>query len=98
MNIGQTILIKIMNYQENMEVYSPVWFWFWLGWFFLTDCDHKGKQIIKNTPGTAGGPGGRDRTLAVKSIKKVRKNLKDLKPLKDLKNRPKAPEQFIPKY
>ena len=26
-----------------------------------------------NTPGTAGGPGGRDRTLAVKSRKNVRK-------------------------
>ena len=30
----------------------------------------KGK---KNTLGTAGGPGGRDRTLAVKSRKNVRK-------------------------
>ena len=28
---------------------------------------------LKNTPGTAGGPGGRDRTLAVKSRKNVRK-------------------------
>ena len=28
---------------------------------------------ISNTPGTAGGPGGRDRTLAVKSRKNVRK-------------------------
>ena len=27
----------------------------------------------KDTPGTAGGPGGRDRTLAVKSRKNVRK-------------------------
>ena len=27
----------------------------------------------RNTPGTAGGPGGRDRTLAVKSRKNVRK-------------------------
>ena len=27
----------------------------------------------ENTPGTAGGPGGRDRTLAVKSRKNVRK-------------------------
>ena len=27
----------------------------------------------KNTPGTAGGPGGRDRTLAVKSKKNARK-------------------------
>ena len=27
-----------------------------------------------DTPGTAGGPGGRDRTLAVKSIKKQQKN------------------------
>ena len=26
-------------------------------------------KIIKNTPGTAGGPGGRDRKLAVKSRK-----------------------------
>ena len=26
-----------------------------------------------NTPGTAGGPGGRDRTLAVKSLKKTKK-------------------------
>ena len=29
--------------------------------------------LIFNTPGTAGGPGGRDRTLAVKSRKNVRK-------------------------
>ena len=30
----------------------------------------KGKDVKKeNTPGTAGGPGGRDQTLAVKSIK-----------------------------
>ena len=27
----------------------------------------------KNTPGTTGGPGGRDRTLAVKSRKNARK-------------------------
>ena len=27
------------------------------------------KYWVKNTPGTAGGPGGRDRTLAVKSRK-----------------------------
>ena len=27
-----------------------------------------------NTPGTAGGPGGRDRTLAVKSLKNPKKN------------------------
>ena len=27
----------------------------------------------KDTPGTAGGPGGRDRTLAVKSRKNVKK-------------------------
>ena len=31
----------------------------------------KEKKI--NTPGTAGGPGGRDRTLAVKSLKKTKK-------------------------
>ena len=30
-------------------------------------------KIVINTPGTAGGPGGRDRTLAVKSRKNVRK-------------------------
>ena len=30
----------------------------------------KGKE---NTPGTAGGPGGRDQTLAIKSRKNVRK-------------------------
>ena len=30
-------------------------------------------NIIYNTPGTAGGPGGRDRTLAVK-IQKTQKN------------------------
>ena len=29
--------------------------------------------LIKNAPGTAGGPGGRDRTLSVKSRKNVRK-------------------------
>ena len=28
----------------------------------------------KNTPGTAGGPGGRDRTLAVKSLKPPKKS------------------------
>ena len=33
----------------------------------------KSKKRRKNTPGTAGGPGGRDRTLAVKSRKNVRK-------------------------
>ena len=32
--------------------------------------------VIINTPGTAGGPGGRDRTLAVKSRKNVRKQNK----------------------
>ena len=30
-------------------------------------------KFMINTPGTAGGPGGRDRTLAVKSRKNVRK-------------------------
>ena len=30
-------------------------------------------KTLNNTPGTAGGPGGRDRTLAVKSRKNVRK-------------------------
>ena len=29
----------------------------------------------KNTPGTAGGPGGRDRTLAVKSRKNAKKSI-----------------------
>ena len=29
-----------------------------------------------NTPGTAGGPGGRDRTLAIKSIKTAEKKTK----------------------
>ena len=31
------------------------------------------RKIIENTPGTAGGPGGRDPTLAVKSRKNFRK-------------------------
>ena len=31
------------------------------------------KKRKKDTPGTAGGPGGRDRTLAVKSRKNVQK-------------------------
>ena len=31
------------------------------------------RDIGGNTPGTAGGPGGRDRTLAVKSLKKTKK-------------------------
>ena len=31
------------------------------------------KVLYWNTPGTAGGPGGRDRTLAVKSRKNGRK-------------------------
>ena len=35
-----------------------------------------------NTPGTAGGPGGRDRTLAVKSRKNVRKITFFLKKIK----------------
>ena len=30
---------------------------------------NKNERKKKNTPGTAGGPGGRDRTLAVKSLK-----------------------------
>ena len=30
---------------------------------------HSEGQNVQNTPGTAGGPGGRDRTLAVKSRK-----------------------------
>ena len=33
----------------------------------------KTEKKKKNTPGTAGGPGGRDRTLAVKGRKNVRK-------------------------
>ena len=33
----------------------------------------KTMSVERNTPGTAGGPGGRDRTLAVKSRKNVRK-------------------------
>ena len=32
------------------------------------------QKTEKNTPGTAGGPGGRDRTLAVKSKKIARKS------------------------
>ena len=32
---------------------------------------------MSNTPGTAGGPGGRDRTLAVKNRKNGRKRLND---------------------
>ena len=31
-------------------------------------------KIIMNTPGTAGGPGGRDRTLAKKNRKIAKKN------------------------
>ena len=31
-------------------------------------------RTFQNTPGTAGGPGGRDRTLAVKSQKHARKS------------------------
>ena len=31
-------------------------------------------KIGQNTPGTAGGPGGRDRTLAVKSLKNRKKS------------------------
>ena len=33
----------------------------------------KKREREKDTPGTAGGPGGHDRTLAVKSRKNVRK-------------------------
>ena len=36
----------------------------------------------ENTPGTAGGPGGRDRTLAVKSRKNARKSAFFLKKIK----------------
>ena len=39
--------------------------------------DHKKTFLYKtyeNTPGTAGGPGGRDRTLAVKSRKSAEKS------------------------
>ena len=32
-----------------------------------------GEEAFSNTPGTAGGPGGRDRTLAVKSRKTAKK-------------------------
>ena len=32
-------------------------------------------QTLPNTPGTAGGPGGRDGTLAVKCRKTARKSL-----------------------
>ena len=32
-----------------------------------------GMGVYGNTPGTAGGPGGRDRTLAIKSRKTVEK-------------------------
>ena len=38
--------------------------------------------FIENTPGTAGGPGGRDRTLAVKSRKNARKSPFFLKKIK----------------
>ena len=31
-------------------------------------------KLERNTPGTAGGPGGRDRTLAVKSRKNILKS------------------------
>ena len=34
-----------------------------------------GEKKKRNTPGTAGGPGGRDRTLAVKSRKNRRKSV-----------------------
>ena len=37
-----------------------------------TDSIFSKKKMLKNTPGTAGGPGGRDRSLAVKSRKNVR--------------------------
>ena len=38
----------------------------------ITNQDYK--ENISNTPGTAGGPGGRDRTLAVKSRKTAEKS------------------------
>ena len=37
------------------------------------DTDDYCSDLENNTPGTAGGPGGRDRTLAVKSRKNTRK-------------------------
>ena len=39
-------------------------------------------ELVKNTPGTAGGPGGRDRTLAVKSRKTSKKSPFFLKKIK----------------
>ena len=53
---------------------------FWLE-FWYTGKSDKIQNIVTcpfqlfylNTPGTAGGPGGRDRTLAVKNRKNVRK-------------------------
>ena len=36
----------------------------------------------RNTPGTAGGPGGRDRTLAIKSLKRPKKTPFFLKKIK----------------
>ena len=49
---------------------------YWGGNYFHTGDSPKwvkSKRRRENTPGTAGGPGGRDRTLAVKSRKNVRK-------------------------
>ena len=37
--------------------------------------DQLEEKNIKNTPGTAGGPGGRDRKLAIKGRKNVRKSV-----------------------
>ena len=39
------------------------------------------KTKLKNTPGTAGGPGGRDRTQAVKSRKTLKNKLFFIKKL-----------------
>ena len=40
----------------------------------INDYDCLGR-IYSNTPGTAGGPGGRDRTVAIKSRKTAEKSV-----------------------
>ena len=49
---------------------------------FKTNVNSDYKFIIENTPGTAGGPGGRDRTLAVESRKTSEKSPFFLKKIK----------------
>ena len=70
---------------SSMFSFFVIFFWvslfasaslIWSAWSSTRDAYFSRVQVgmVKNTPRTAGGPGGRDRTLAVKSRKNVRKS------------------------